>query len=363
MSNLSADLPPVDPNAAQPPPIDGPPEPHLNFFQQPMVQNVLPLVTSLALHLGLILIGVLALKTYQTFHTVAQEQIIIPDATMAEGAEIGGVPNPGLGPDPTRTGAQDQIQDQAAQGWANKPSETLEANVMGGAGEQTSTSMIGVGPGTAGSGGTGAGPGSGESGGPMAPFGVPGGGGGLGPPSRFMGSGGNARLICYVCDGSGSMMDKLFHLKDELAKAYSSLRVSQAFNILFFVEDKEVHAFPALMLATAQNKEKAQKFLEEISTGPSSNPIPALRFAFSQKPQLIYFLTDGDFEKSSVTNEDVINEIKKLNASGSVKINTIAFFTPKTPEDERKACQDLLSKIAAANGGNFRTVSTADLVR
>src|SRR5688500_13733254 len=125
--------PAVTPNLSSAQPADQPEQappmdvvvPHLTFWQQPLVQNVLPLITSLALHLGLILIGVLALKTYQQFRTVVQEQVIIPDATMAEGAEIGGVPNPGLGPDPTRAGAQDQLPDKASDGWSAKASEKL----------------------------------------------------------------------------------------------------------------------------------------------------------------------------------------------------------------------------------------------
>jgi len=353
-------VPPSDADALQAPPIDGPAQPRLTFFQQPMVQNVLPLVTSLALHLGLILIGVLALKTYQTFVTVSQEQIIIPDATMAEGAEIGGVPNPGLGPDPTRAGAQDQIQDQAAQGWATTPTQSLEANTMGGTGEQVSTSMIGAGPGVAGSGSTGSGPGSGEAGGSLAPFGPPGGGGGLGPPSRFLGSGGNARLICYVCDASGSMLGAPFDLlKIELQKSINSLQVSQGFNMIFFQQAKFESFSQNLVLANQANKTKAGEFLQTLSLASNSDPMPGIRFAFQQKPQLIYLLTDGSFPD----NQAVIEECKKLNAGKQVKINTIAFFSPNKDPADRKLCEDLLRTIAADSGGLFKVVLTSELMK
>src|SRR5438128_997503 len=76
--------------------------PHLNFWQQPWVQTFLPLGTSLAIHLGIIILALLLAKTVDVvYKNVVQEQVIIPDATIIEGAEAGGIPNPGLGGDPT----------------------------------------------------------------------------------------------------------------------------------------------------------------------------------------------------------------------------------------------------------------------
>src|SRR5262245_55999220 len=99
--------------------------PHLGFWRQPWVQNVLPFATSLALHLGLVVLAWATYKVADTVITVVKEQIIIPDATIVEGAEVGGIPNPGLGGDPNLAAAQDQIQEvQTSDGWANQQSQT-----------------------------------------------------------------------------------------------------------------------------------------------------------------------------------------------------------------------------------------------
>jgi hypothetical protein len=74
----------------------------LSFAQQPMVQNVLPFVTSVAVHLGILLIGWFLWDNREAIGRVIEEQIIVPDAAIVEGADVGGIPNPGLGGDPTR---------------------------------------------------------------------------------------------------------------------------------------------------------------------------------------------------------------------------------------------------------------------
>ena len=95
------------------------------------------------------------------------------------------------------------------------------------------------------------------------------------------------------------------------------------------------------------------------STASNSDPIPAIKLVFSQRPQLIYLLTDGAFDD----NDAVVAEIRKLNANKGMKINTIAFFSPQAPESERKPCEDVLRTIASENGGQFKVVLTSDLTQ
>src|SRR5450432_2127309 len=65
----------------------------ISFWRRPKVQNFLPLGTSLVFHLALVIVGVLGLRTYQTLTEPMREQIIIPEAAIVEGAEVGGIPN------------------------------------------------------------------------------------------------------------------------------------------------------------------------------------------------------------------------------------------------------------------------------
>src|SRR5438067_917345 len=83
--------------------------PHLTFWQEPWVQNLLPHITSITVHLVIIIIAILLIPPLQKLtQMVKQEQVIVPDASFTEGP-VGGIPNPGLGGDPNRAAAQDQF--------------------------------------------------------------------------------------------------------------------------------------------------------------------------------------------------------------------------------------------------------------
>src|SRR4051812_31484410 len=219
--------PPIPEPASQPPPVtpqaqaQAPAQPveelpmsgeaiasQLTFWQQPWVQNLLPLITSLAIHLAIVIIAILLIKPIQNLtKLVVQEQVVVPDASFTEGP-VGGIPNPGLGGDPNRAAAQDQFKDvTTTDGWANKPSQTLTSSLMGGGQGDTPAEMsiigaganVGSGKGSGVGQGAGLGSGTGDGGGPVAAFGVPGGGGGIGPKFMGQGTGGNTRSIVFVC--------------------------------------------------------------------------------------------------------------------------------------------------------------------
>ncbi|MEA2709856.1 MAG: hypothetical protein QOF78_2457 [Phycisphaerales bacterium] len=336
-------------------------EPKIGFFQEAWVQNALPIVTSLVIHVTLIVMGFILIKPYIKAQEVSQEQVFIPDASIVDG-DVGGIPNPGLGGDPTRSAASDLVPENTqSDGWNKLPSKSLQAAVLGGAGETASDSMIGIGAGQSLSRGKGVGVGTGDGEGASAPFGVPGGGMGAGP--RFMGLGGGSgvKTVAYVCDASGSMMGLPFDLlKIELKKAVDILVPSQAFNICFFQKGgSEPFSKPSMMVANPANKAKAYQWLADMTVSSNSDPIPSLKLMFGQRPQLMYLLTDGAFDD----NDAVIAEIKRLNVNKQTRINTIAFFVPDAPASDRKVCEDVLRRIAEENGGKFKVVLTTDLTK
>jgi uncharacterized protein with von Willebrand factor type A (vWA) domain len=209
-------------------------------------------------------------------------------------------------------------------------------------------------PGAFGSGGNKIGPGTGDGGGNLAPFGMPGGGGGIGPKSPFMGISGNAMRVAYVSDSSGSMLGLFDTLRVEMRKAVDKLVLAQSFNIIFFSEDSfNALDKQGLLLATPENKRKAYDFLDRLTPHGSSNPMSGIRLAFQCQPQLIYILTDGEFE---MDNNVIIEEIRKLNAGKKVKINTIAFG-----DDPDQNYHKFLKQISDENGGIFRHVRESDL--
>lgn len=333
------------------------------FWQTPFVQDILPFLTSLALHLAIIGLGIAFIKTVQKAVLVSKDPMVIPSEVIIDGAEIGGIPHPGLGGDETRDAAQDQYKDVPpdSTGIAEKPSDSLQTALKGGGAGDTSDNDIAVGlsggsfgkgTGTGSGAGTGVGAGTGDGGGPLAPFGIPGGGGGIGPKSPFMGVSGNAMKVVYLCDSSGSMMTKFDTLRQELRKAADGLKPIQSFDIIFFSEDNFVALDnKSLLLATPETKRKAYDFLDKTAPHGSSDPIPGLRAAFATQPQLIYMLTDGDFPN----NSQVLEELRKLNKDKKVKINTIAFM------DRGEEYEKLLKTIADEHGGLFKFVSDTEL--
>jgi hypothetical protein len=331
------------------------PQRPLMFWQHPMVQNVLPLATSLLIHLTIAVVGViLVVRAPQLFVPYTRQQLIVPDARIIEDAPVGGIPNPGLGEDPTRAAQQDQIQVQSsAEGWANKSSDRITQSLVAGGDNSAVDSVIGIGSNRSASGTgdpTGLGGSSGSAGGALAPFGPPGGGGGLGPRSPFMGISGNARRVIYIVDASGTMMSVFVHVREELKRAIDVLKPIQTFNVIFF---KDADTIPlnkgAMIAATPDNKRKAFGFADGIAAAGGTDPIPAIRMAFAQKPNLIYILTDG-FDNVDDFNT-VVNEFRRLNSDKSVKVNTIWIKSSDAPELEK-----VLQKIADENGGRMISV-------
>ncbi len=338
---------------------------HTGIFQQPWVQDILPFVTSLALHAGIVIIGVILLRlaTGKFAGPPLEEQIVIPESAMANDVP-GGVENPGIGGDPTRPAAQDQHEDNThPDGWAPEPGQSPVAEAAGGGEGDSNNSIIGGSSGAFGRGsgfgsgeGDGSGSGSGTGKGRLAPFGAPG-GGIPGPRGKVFGNGGNARTIAFCCDSSGSMIDKFSSLKAELAKAIEGLRPIQQFSVIFFADEK-VHSFEngALVNATPENKRKANKWLDDLTTSGTSNPIPGLELAFKGRPDLMYILTDGDFPN----NNDVLKKVEQLNGSKKTRINSIAFVS-KQDDETSESFIKFLTTLAEGNGGKFKRVSQDQL--
>jgi hypothetical protein len=156
--------------------------------------------------------------------------------------------------------------------------------------------------------------------------------------------------IAFVCDASGSMMEKMEALKKELSKTVEALHPFQKFSITFFQNDKPTVIDKDLILAKPENKRKAEAFIADVSTNGSIDPIPGLDIAFHQRPQLVYLLTDGDFPN----NDAVVQEIHKLDPDRRVKVNTIA-FTDSSDHDMDYI--KLLQQLAKDSGGTFRHVN------
>jgi len=165
----------------------------------------------------------------------------------------------------------------------------------------------------------------------------------------FFGLRGTAEKVVYVVDCSRSMnhphpgptRTRIGRVKLELLKSVRGLNENQKFFIIFF----NYLAFPMpsdrMMEATDPAKLKYLRWMAEARAEGTTEPKTALMFALQLNPDIIYFLTDGDFEGHIVKEVAIANR-------GRIKINTIGFG------DNRG--EKLLKLIAEQSGGQYQFI-------
>ena len=169
-----------------------------------------------------------------------------------------------------------------------------------------------------------------------------------------------ARIV-YVCDSSGSMLSMFDSLRGELRKSIDPLTPEQSFNVIFFQEQRfQAVDDNALIPATKDNKRRCLEFLDKMFVKGETNPIPGLDAAFKQNPEVIFLLTDGDFNGPG--NEAVVKYCQEKAQAGKVTINTIAFLS----KDSKDKPEDMefvkaLQAIAKESGGKCRVVTEDDM--
>lgn len=341
MVNAHMNLTPADHHAPVP------------FFRRPGVQTILPMLTSLAIHAGIVVFGysVYRVARVYTFNTEAAPPIT---GTWDDGPSvITAKPNPlGVNGDDrlAKIGNSTDLLENESPTFDMKQPKVTSSNLSDQAGDDGQAGMFGIGPGHT----IGHSISPGDLGGPAGNvrIGRPGGdangvGTGIsGLPTRI-----TARRVVFVCDATGSMNSVFSGLREELGSAIARLEISQAFNVIFFSDDKVLSLNPtSLLLASAANKTKAVSFMGDVSPRGLTNPLPAIRAAFAQKPELIYVLTDGFDQVDSL--ESVYTEFATLNKDQKVRVNTILIGSP-----DQKDLVDLLARIARDNRGTMKVVS------
>lgn len=355
---------PVEPSMPAPVPVESvlePDEPpmaiHLSFWRRRWVQVVLPVVSSVLINGGLLLLALAFYSTVTLVRHVSKDQVIVPEARIIEGVDPGSIPDPGMG---DGSGRLATVSLEDADVHFNQQSAQLTRSLQDETDGEGGAQVIGFGPRSAQDGGVR----RLRQGGVLEsmPFGVPGGAEVLVPKAPLLGVSGNAVRIAYICDGSSSMADRMPALRFELREAIAKLKPVQAFNIIFFQQgDLMALSKGPLLMATDENLEKSLAFLNGVETKPNSDPIAALELAFAQRVQLIFLLSDGEF----VDNKKVIERIRELNKDKHATINTIAIVsggdTQQTERDAQKNSVNDLQLIASENGGTFKRVSMRNL--
>ncbi len=301
--------------------------------------HVMPWVISLFLHIGIIVLlgfGAMFIRKSKA------EEPVVADTSLADDA--GGVEDPGKD-DPELRAEQDKVQTTSDQ-FADVDSNMQSTSPV----NSTNDPLFGMS--------------SSAAGGQLAAFGLNTGGANQGPRNEFYGTGGNAHHVVYVVDRSGSMHETFDFVRDELLRDISDMSPSQDFHVIFFAEGRQQGQLAEnkprrLVKASDRNKDEVAEFVKNvIVSGSVTNPIPALKRAFSVlsgadrklKGKLIYLLTDGEF----VDNRAVVEELRKLNKGKGVVIHTILH------EHQDAEAEKILRLIAKENSGKFKFVQEVD---
>jgi hypothetical protein len=156
--------------------------------------------------------------------------------------------------------------------------------------------------------------------------------------------------VVYVVDCSKSMnhphpgpaKTRIGRVKMELVKSVQGLTANQRFFIIFFNERAIPMPADRLMEASDSTKLQFLKWMVAARADGHTDPGQALGLALRLKPELIYFLTDGDFRAGIVKDVAAANR-------GKVKINTIGFGDNDG--------EPLLKAIAEQNRGTYQFIS------
>ena len=326
------------------------------FWQHPFVQDILPFLTSLMMHVGLIVIGFVFFYTFKEVMTRSSRQQFVADqSTIVTDDSMSVVPNPGdngnglkIFQDINRDVPDDSLGKSIMAGKDELISELAEG---GGINPTSPGSLIGIGGNGIFGKGDRWGPGTGHNG-PQAPFGTPGGTGAEGPRGvKFVGMPGVANRIVFICDATGSMMSQFDNLRIELRKAVEGLTPHQAMNVVFFQENAPPPISKLLLPATPQNKQRIYDFVDKYTPKGPTDPIPAIKLALAMNPDLIFFLCDP----SDFPDPKAVGDLFKGNLGKACKVNTISFL------DENHAGEELLKHISADSGGKFKYVSQEEM--
>ncbi len=183
--------------------------------------------------------------------------------------------------------------------------------------------------------------------------------------ATMYGTGGNARRLAYIIDASGSLIDTLPFVIEELKRSIGELSEKQTFTIIFFQGDSAIEVPPSgLHPADREYKQQVINWIDMdsgniVPTG-QSNPVTALRMALKYKPQLVFLLSDNitGYGQYELNQEKLLTEITKAN-SGNTKINTIQFLYPDPLA--KVGLKPTMQQISEKTGGIYKFIDGREL--
>jgi hypothetical protein len=134
----------------------------------------------------------------------------------------------------------------------------------------------------------------------------------------------------------------------ELLHSIEQLASDQRFFVIFYNDG----AFPMdaeePVLRTEDAFAKTAEWVNQVEANNGTNPLPALLYALSLRPDAIYFLSDGQFDPAAIHVLRSRNKPSKRIGHRQIPIHTIAFVDYLTI--------GIMRTIARDSGGEHRFV-------
>jgi len=169
----------------------------------------------------------------------------------------------------------------------------------------------------------------------------------------------NGRLpdVVYLIDRSGSMVDTFDTVRHEMLISVERMTPDRRFHVVLFSDGRPIEKSPRAMTpATKKAKTRLVEFLKPVCASGKTDPIPAINRAFdvlkrkrgsAGEVAVIYLLTDGVFPE----NDSVLETIRRRNAGGRIRINTILYG------NRPPIAEEVMTRIASDSGGVYRFIS------
>jgi hypothetical protein len=167
-----------------------------------------------------------------------------------------------------------------------------------------------------------------------------------GSESGFYGLGSEGQSLVYIVDCSDSMNEngKFKHATAELLRTLENLSSYQKFFVIFFNNGAYPMDADGPVDATYDHVQDLRRWMSYVVPGGGTDPMPALTYALSLKPDAIFLLSDGEFDPLVIDDLRAQNTVKEK----PIPINTVSFYS-------REAI-GIMKTIARQSGGKFRFV-------
>jgi hypothetical protein len=155
-----------------------------------------------------------------------------------------------------------------------------------------------------------------------------------------------ARTVVFLIDKSGSMFDGMDAVRARLKRVVGRLKPFQRFELIFFNE--RVQNWKGRLVAgVGPRKREAFRFVDGIIAEGQTKPQEAVRRGLALRPELMFILSDGEFEA------EVVDLVARLNKAKRTRIHTYAYQYDSVAVN--------LKRIAEQNGGQYRNIRSSDL--